>query len=287
MLLVGFLMVVLTYLCVSRITLKKIRSNPRTKKWQSILSTVLIFAVPAYVILFTVVGSILFPFVLAFVVDPLVPEEHKEEMCDISNSIVATFQPLISDQEMLQYFEKNRLAMQKLADMVHEKRHRGRDGRASKEFEDLQKSLDVRAVEGNRWSSLPYSVEEAQKYEACMKLIDYDDKGKSDTQMKNEINIRFHRIQKCSEKYFDVVSIEPNFGRSLQVFYCTKNRATRKIFDFFPEAAPRIENGRLLWPVDTIGNPNRSTLVVPSTDRINKKEDTYRQIDAHWFISLY
>jgi len=116
---------------------------------------------------------------------------------------------------------------------------------------------------------------------------DYENQGKSKEQLWQDTQDRSHEIDECWKNHIDVVSIEPNFGRFQQTFYCTKYRSTRKIYHFFPEAAPRIENGRLLWPVDTYGNLDRSTLVVPSTDRINKKEDTYRQIDAHWFIALY
>ncbi len=138
-------------------------NSDEKEKWKERFLYMLALSVPLYIILFTAVGSILFSFFLGLVVDPLVPAQHKDKMCDISNSIVATLQPLVSDEKMLDFFERNRVDMQALANLVHEKKNYDQQGRPTKALAELQEKLRVHAGQSISWSSAPYSMEEVQK----------------------------------------------------------------------------------------------------------------------------
>ncbi len=156
---------------------------------------------------------------------------------------------------------------------------------------NLETKLGVHAGQSIIWSSAPYSMEEAQKHETCREQVRNsrtDDRTvKSKEVLSQEMIERSKKIDKCNEKYFNVVSIEPEFARSTQAFYCTVNRQTRKRYYYFPEVPPRIVHGRRLGPIDTDGRYNWTTLLVPDTDHINRYEQTARQINAHWFIDLF
>lgn len=280
------------YVWLSKLLIRKMRVAAIKEKWLLMVKSVLIIGIPACVILFTWVGSILYTQIFYGWIYPNVSAENKDKYCDFSNRLVETLQPLVSDESMIRHLEKNRDGLLKIAEVFHQKQHVKLRGGLTNEFRALLKDVQIEGVGvGAAWSDEPYSVESAKKWKQCMQAIDaVPNLGREKTKASEvaEMQRRFTLMEQCDKEAHrhDAVAFLPDFGRTSQQFYCTTRRLSFKQYKYYPGGTPQIENGRLLGLVDESGRSDVIRLVVADTDHINRKDCVLRKIDDHWFISL-
>ncbi|UUZ65414.1 hypothetical protein LP417_13310 [Polaromonas sp. P1-6] len=196
--------------------------------------------------------------------------------CIPGDWVLQTFQPMVSDERMIEHWKKHQADMTLAAEMVVHRQHVDNQG-LTQEARMLYSKISVEGVSrGIDWSMEPYSVENAKAVDACL-----------NTPPPNESqDARIARVQECTKTHRSTILLLPTFGKTHQQYFCTTQRNTFKQYAYFPGAIPRIVDGYLQGPVWHNGKTGWKRKIVPSTDVFDGKECTMRQLDARWFISL-
>lgn len=249
--------------------------QPKFKKslWQKWLLPGLSTSVFVYLMLATPVGPLLYA-LSGMAVLPIASDPVKKAWCNTGNWMVDTFQPMVSDERMIQHLQANQSDMEKLAWMVINNQDTKPEGGLRKEFEELRNKSGIRwHGVGAAWPTEPYSVDAARNEKACRAVQDAD---------------HTHKTRENCRPTLASVSMDPAFGRQSTSKFCSQNAVSAfKHYTYYPGVPPRIVDGRFQWGVDGEGRPVfHTTLLVPNADHVRQDICQERQITPHWFISV-
>lgn len=203
-------------------------------------------------------------------------EKAVHPSCIPGDWVLQTFQPMVSDERMIEHWQKHKADMTLAAEMVVHRQHVDNQG-LTQEARTLHSKISVEGVgAGTTWPLEPYSVESAKAVDDCL-----------NTAPPNESqDARVARVMECTKTQWSTILMKPTFGKTHQQYFCTTQRNTFKQYVYFPGAVPRIADGYLQGPVWHNGKTGWKEKIVPSTDVFDGKECTMRQLDARWFISF-
>lgn len=231
------------------------------------------------------VGLVFYPSTMS------VNEFTQTSWCDVDRWVNQSFQPMMSDQTMIDHLNKNRDAMTKAAEAVAYGGPPfyliGTSADAQRKKTDSLNQLFKAAgvvsfqIHSGYWSDDPYSMKSAQ----LMKELDVFEKSCLSATKSNK-----ERIECISQSFrlapkLNIVSGEPNFGKTRSASACSTHRQTVKTYIYFPGTPPRIENNKIKLHIGASGAiPDYFLDLSSSTDQYFD-EAKVRQIDSNWFIS--
>lgn len=253
----------------------------RFKIWHFVLTGAL--GGTSYILLFTAIGNFIIA-ILFGLISTVLGSIGRETLCDIGNWRLETFQPLISDAEMLEHFKTHQTQIQTAVDL-HVKItviDGGQDWPTTPEFDAALKAAGIKRItESWDWGSNVYTSENVTSFHKCINAIPKSlsfEEG------------RVERVQSCSRDVhgtkflFGARRLELNFGRILEFPHCKSIRgSSTKAYFYFPGSIPKITHGYLLGPVSQTGAASWTSPVVASTDYIYRKT-SFRQINDRWYI---
>ncbi|MEJ2426216.1 MAG: hypothetical protein P8101_17500, partial [Candidatus Thiodiazotropha sp.] len=195
-------------------------------------------------------------------------------LCVVGYYFLVLRNPLPSDEEMIRTFQEHRSDIEELVRRYQVVSPDPKIDHSTAWYKDpdtrkLMKRVGLDSISFSSygpWLPSPYSIETA-KYtmELSRNAKDYDlfiKRGGLIVKLLPRLHFRSYNL-----KYFHIW----------------------KDFYFIPEI-PRIENGKLLWPVDENGKYTVRRRVLSSLDDFpdNWKayECVYKQIEPHWFLSM-
>lgn len=200
--------------------------------------------------------------------------------CKPGDWVLDTFQPMVSDQRMIDHLNKNREAMTRVAEMAGRKMDIYRGGTQAAEFNTLVKALDMQSVGADGfWAENPDSIEGLETSRECYK--------KAKTQV--ERNVCWPEVA-ANGRGISMVSLEPAFGKTHSQYFCSIWGNSFKGYRYYPGGAPRIEDGHLM-SVMNYSDRYKTYVSLPGAQLVNNLDTNpesgsfvTRKIDAHWFI---
>lgn len=240
-----------------------------------------------YLVLCTYLWNILYGLFLGVVIDTTPARLATSPWCKPGDWVLETFQPMVSDQRMIDHLNKNKKEMTELAEMMARNRflESNMAGRKPR-FISLQKSLDMGDISnGGFWAERPYSLEDAMAEESCWGKI------RNTNSTDAERSTCSHNADALGRR-LSVVFMKPDFGKVWAQYFCSHAKTSSKGYVYYPSEAPRIVNGRLQDMISYYdGYKTYVSLsggrLVPNLDMNPDPEEesnVLRQIDERWFI---
>lgn len=195
--------------------------------------------------------------------------------------------PLPSDEIMIAHFQTHRQEFETLAKNFRDFKPTPEETNFYKSPENniLRKKASIRWVSeaGATWFSDPYTAEGAKRFEILRKSA-----GIHGLEFVHKFtSIEFTLEDQPVGRTFRSAYLP--FSRQAGFFPSYASRSITKDYMYFPEI-PKIENGRLWFPVTSSGNYARSARAYSSINSypFNWKigECVYRQFESHWFLLM-
>lgn len=248
----------------------------RSRVFRLLLVTTGVFAF-LYLLLCTYLWNIVYGIFFAFMTNNAPnAKAASSPWCEPGDWVLETFQPMISDEKMIDHYLKNKEIMTQAADLAARKLDTNREG-WTREFRQLLEKADLENVgRAGGWAAQPYSVDA---------VANSDSEFKRCVEQTPSINER----GKCAKSSIFRVISTPNFGKTRAQYFCNEQRNSFKQYLYFPGGLPQVKDGQLmdaLW-YSPWGQGYESRVMgklVRSTDG-DTRGHAYRQIDERWFIS--
>lgn len=208
-----------------------------------------------------------------------VAEVAKSPWCKAGDWVLDTFQPMVSDQQMIDHLLKNKEAMTRAAELASKQEGLYEGGNAEPGFTNLQNEIGMLALFGRgNWALYPYSKEIVLASHSCLK--------KASTDADKAI---CWRNDAASGQHLYTVHLVPKFGKTTSHYFCTARSLNVKEYKYFPGGVPLIQNGfvmeKLIYrDIDATLTSERGAKVVGNLNVNSYGQPSLRQLDARWFI---
>ena len=202
-------------------------------------------------------------------------EEGYKRVGSLAHNLRLSFEPLPSDEEMIQHFQQHRGEIEKLVQLYRDyEPQRGQKDLYWADAPEIKALRERAAVErvngstsGGLWIAEPYSREAAKLAESQVRSADME----------------------TVERRYGTILIE--FSPLDRYFSPSRRYGTLIKEVLYLPQAPKITQGEAWWPVDAVsGEPTQKRSVVQTLDRyppnLNKGDCVVRPIEAQWFLSL-
>ena len=246
----------------------RLRLAPGTP-WRKWLVRVAWTFATLYLVLDTYAWVVLYGLFIALFAPGLPQSKFSETMwCKPGEWVLDTFQPMVSDARMIRQVNANRADMEKAALMTINRTDVDSKGMTA-ESKLLLKSIDLALVGlGESLPANPNDINRVFEQERCVR----------------DAPSLEHRRSNCFKEKRSISVLKLDFGRTWAQHFCTDSCNSSKSYPYFPAPSTRIQDGKLLGPINAIGSSG-SRLLVPNADRNLDGGSIARQIDEYWFIS--
>ena len=139
-----------------------------------------------------------------------VPPVADAPLCKPGNWVLDTFQPMISDEEMIDALNKNKEVMTRVAEMAGRLTYFDYSGEQSAEFLASSEAARLRVIyNSDRWAEHPYSTEGLEVIRLC-----YLD-AKSSRERDACLSLEF-----ANGRVIFPVLLNPTFGKTSSRYFC-------------------------------------------------------------------
>lgn len=259
-----------------------------TSTWRRRIFMAVGTATALYFLLFTYVWNVVFG-LLAGLLAVNAPNSSfaRNTLCKPGDWVLDTFQPMVSDKEMIDHLNKNREVMTRAAEIAGRQQNTRPEGGTTKEFDALVAMTGMRTIGGGggSWSENPYSTDGLEVIRQCF--------INAKTQPERYACGQVERANGQGRIF--TVHLEPAFGKTYSQYFCTAAHNSFKGYLYYPGGVPRIENGHVLYKYtydDGTGTyiTQKSERLVDNLDsnsviKANEGVPVTRQIDDRWFIT--
>ena len=206
-------------------------------------------------------------------------EFYTSPWCKPGDFVLNILQPMVSDERMIEHFEKNKVVMEQMAGLAMYGGTRNDDDdldkvvkRPNYDHVPILKKIKIKTVVASGpWYANPYELDRVKKLKQCRNA------------QPNEEAIK---LACYSQPQLWAVRLTPAFGRTANETACS--RMTSKHYRYYPVVPPKIKDGKVIGPIDFDETTKALGTIVPDTEwNWNNQKPSMRKINDHWFIERF
>ena len=206
-------------------------------------------------------------------------EFYTSPWCKPGDFVLNVLQPMVSDERMIEHFEKNKVEMEQMAKLaMYGDVLKATDDqpqafkRPDTEHVPILKKIKIKTVVASGpWYTNPYELKRVKQLKQCRNA------------QPNEEAIK---LACFSQPQLRTVELTPAFGRTANETACS--RMTSKHYRYYPVVPPKIENGKVIGPIEFDETTKALGTIVSDTEwNWNNQKPSMRKINDHWFIERF
>lgn len=208
--------------------------------------------------------------------------------CKPGDFVLNILQPMVSDARMIEHFEKNKVEMEQMARLAMYGGTRKDDDdldkvvkRPNYDHVSVLKKIEIKTVvSSGPWYTNPYELDRVKQLKQCRSA---QQNGESYKRMNAQQKEEAIKLACYSQPQLWTVELTPAFGRTSGETAC--HRMASKHYRYFPSTPPKIENAKLMGPIEFDESSKVLGAIVSNTDwSMNGENRLLRKINDHWFI---